>query len=372
MKKILLFVLILGLFAATVVWIRYGGGSAYPDLTTAPALDSKSLETVLAYAEPIGGVAVDRRGRIFFAVHPESRPRGNKLLEYVDGAAVPYPSGAAQQELFDTVQAIAIDRFDRLWTIDHGNHGLRRPRIIAIDLDSGKVLRDQSLDSDVAPPGSFLQDIEVSFDGRTIAIADASFWRKSPAIIIYDVESGQARRVLENHVSVSAESYLIHSQSQDMAFLGGMIAMRGGVNGLAFSTDWLYFSAISGSGLFRVRLSDLRNAEMPTSQLGARVERYSDKPLSNGLTIDLNGNVYVTDIEHSAIFIIGAGHSPRTLIQSPALRWPNAMSFGPDGYIFVSDSALPELILQNREHIDANGPYRVFRFRPGFAGIPGQ
>ena len=57
----------------------------------------------VTYPEPIGNVAVSRDGRIFFTIHPEGRTQGNKLLEWVDGAAEPYPSGTVQPHLFDTV-----------------------------------------------------------------------------------------------------------------------------------------------------------------------------------------------------------------------------------------------------------------------------
>ena len=372
MKKILLFLLILMLVGTTVVWIRYGGGAPYPDLSTAPVLRADALEDVLEFAEPVGNVAVNREGRIFFTIHPESRPVGNKLMEYVRGAAVPFPSGAAQSELFDTVLGLAIDRFNRLWTIDHGNHGMRPARIVAIDLDTNVVIREQTLSPDIAPAGSFLQDLQVSADGGTVVIADASFWRKSPAIIVYDVETGDARRVLESHASVSAEDYMIRSQDRDMKFLGGVASLRGGIDGIALGPEWLYYGALSGSGLFRIRLSDLRNADLPPSQLANRIERYSDKPLSDGLSVDIHGNVYITDVEHSSVFVVGAQRTLETLIQSPDIRWPDALSFGPDGYLYLADSALPELILQSREHIEASGPYRIFRFRPGFEGVPGQ
>ena len=372
MKNILLSIIIIVLVGTVVLWARYGGGVPYPDLSTAPVLDDDALEEVLTYAEPVGNVAVNREGRIFFTVHPESRPQGNKLLEYVRGAAVPYPSGAAQAELFDTVLGVAIDRCNRLWTIDHGNHGLRTARIVAIDLDTGEVLRNQALGPDIAPMGSFLQDLQVSADGNTIVIADASFWRKSPAIIVYDVETGDARRVLESHESVSAEDYMIRNNDRDMEFLGGIVALRGGIDGIALGPTWLYYGAISGSGLYRVRLRDLRDRSLPPGQLANRVERVSDKPLSDGMSIDVEGNVYITDIEHNSIFVAGPGRVPRTLLRSPAMRWPDALSFGPDGYLYVADSALAELILQSREHIEASGPYRIFRFKPGTAGTPGQ
>ena len=372
MKNTLLSILVLALVGTIIVWARYGGGTPYPDLSTAPVLNASALEEVLSYSEPVGNVAVNRDGRIFFTVHPESRPKGNKLLEYVRGAAVPFPSGAAQGELFDTVLGIAIDRYNRLWTIDHGNHGLRSARIVAIDLDTNEVLRNQALSPEIAPMGSFLQDLQVSADGNTIVIADASFWRKSPAIIVYDVETGDARRVLESHASVAAEDYMIRNNGRDMEFLGGIVALRGGIDGIALGPKWLYYGAISGSGLYRVRLRDLRDRSLPPGQLANRVERVSDKPLSDGMSIDDEGNIYITDIEHNSIFIAGPGRVPRTLIRSPEIRWPDALSFGPGGYLYVADSALAELILQSREHIEASGPYRIFRFKPGTAGSPGQ
>lgn len=372
MKKILLFLFVLVLIGTMVLWVRYGGGSPYPDLSTAPALNSTSLEQVLEYAEPVGNVAVNRDGRIFFTVHPESRPTGNKLLEFVRGAAIPFPSGAEQAELFDTVLGVAIDRFNRLWTIDHGNHGTRPARIVAIDLDKNIVIREQVLPPEIAPIGSFLQDLQVSADGRTIVIADASLWRKSPAIIVYDVETGESRRVLESHPSLSAEDYLIRNGGREMEYLGGVVALRGGIDGIALGPDWLYYGALSGSGLYRILLRDLRDKRLPPGQLANRVERFSDKPLSDGLSTDIEGNVYITDIEHNSVFVVGPGRDLETLIQSNSVRWPDALSFGPDGYLYLADSALSELILQSREHIEANGPYRIFRFKPGVDGVPGQ
>lgn len=372
MKKILLFLLILTIVVTTVAWIRYGGGDPYPDLSTTPLLNSTDLEEVLSYSEPIGNVAVSANGRIFFTVHPESRPKGNRLLEYVDGASLPYPNVESQLELFDTVLGVVIDQKNRLWTIDHGNHGLHSARLLAFDLDTGAILRDQTFAPDIAPIGSFLQDLQVSGDGRTIVIADASFWRKRPSLIIYDVESASARRVLETDPSVSAEHFKIRSQDHEMSFFGGVFSLRGGVDGIALGPEWLYFGALSGSGLYRVRLTELRNERLPDAQLSARVERVATKPLSDGFSIDNDGNVYLTDVEHSSIFIVDSGGNAKTLIQSSQIRWPDALSFGPEGWLYIADSALPELVLKSREHIQSHKPYKVFRFKPGSAGTPGQ
>jgi len=372
MKKILLFFLLLALVMTTVAWIRYGGGDLYPDLSTPPLLSENALEEVLSYPQPIGNVAVNKSGRVFFTVHPEARPQGNRLLEYVDGASVPYPDGASQRRLFDTVLGVAIDRFNRLWTIDHGNHGFRSARLLAFDLDNGDLIHDHRFTESIAPLGSFLQDLQVSADGTTIVIADASFWRKQPAIIVYDIESGIARRAIESHSSVSAENFVIRNGNQTMTYGGGVVSLRGGIDGIALGEKWLYFGALSGSGLYRVRLGDLLDLSATYSQIAARVERYTSKPLSDGLSLDNEGSVYITDVEHNAIFRVSGDRELRTLIRSGKVRWPDALSFGPDGWLYIADSALSDVILQSHEHIKSRGPYKIFRFQPGAEGTPGQ
>jgi hypothetical protein len=109
---------------AVLLRVRYGGGQPYPDLNTPPLLPESALEVVVEHPEPIGNVAVDRDGRLFFTVHPESRPERLKLLEWRDGRARPYPSDQAQERL-DTPLGVTIDSKQRLWVVDHGTHGLR-------------------------------------------------------------------------------------------------------------------------------------------------------------------------------------------------------------------------------------------------------
>jgi len=373
-KKFLLVLLIVTLALAIGLRVRYGGGEPYPDLSTEPLIEESALEEVLAYSEPIGNVAVSHEGRIFFTVHPESRPQGNKLLELVADAAVPYPDGASQQELFSTVLGLVVDERNILWTIDHGNHGINDARLLAFDLATGEVAHEHYFMPEIAPNGSFLQDLQVSPDGQTIVIADASFWRKAPALIVYDIQSKTARRTLESHESVTPENYLIRNPLKDMTFMGGLVSLKGGVDGIAFDADgdWLYYAAINQSGLYRVRLDDLRNAELSPEELGKHVERFSNKPLSDGLSTDTAGNVYITDVEHGSVFIVGPDRNPKTLLSADRIRWADALSFGPGGWLYLADSAIPEQLLRSKAYIEAKGPYHIFRFQPGFEGIPGR
>ena len=90
------------------------------------------------------------------------------------------------------------------------------------------------------------------------------------------------------------------------------------------------------------------------------------------MSIDVEGNVYITDIEHNAINITGFDRETKTLLRSAKIRWPDALSFGPDGWLYVADSDLADVILMTRAHIKSQGPYRIFRFQVGVEGTPGQ
>jgi len=374
LRNFLIFLLAMCLGAGVFVRVRYGGGERYQDLSTPPLLKGVLLEEVLQYPEPIGNVAVSRDGRIFFTVHPESRPQGNKLLEWVAGAAVPYPSGTVQPHLFDTVLGITIDRQQRLWCIDHGKQGFAQPRLLAFDLRSGDLVHDHEFRDDIAPTGSFLQDLRVSPDGQHVVITDSSIWRKKPALIVYDIAGRKARRILESHKSVVAENYLIQNSIKDLSFLGGMYTLKSGVAGIAIDArnEWLYYAATNHGGLYRIRMPYVTDAALPASELATHIERFSDKPLSDGLVSDMAGNIYITDVEHNAVSIVGRNRQPKTLIQSPDIRWASAISFGPDGHLYVADSAFPELVLETKGHIAAAGPFMIYRFAARHIGEPGH
>lgn len=357
------------------VRLRYGGGEPYPDLSTPPILPDSALEVAASYREPIGNVAVSPDGRLFFTAHPEARPVGPRLLEWADGEARAYPDMARQAELFQTPLGVAVDRFNRLWTIDPADHGSGTARLLAFDLATGEVVFDHRFDDDVAPLGSFLQDLQVAPDGSTVYIADVSFWRKSPALVVVNVASGTARRVLERDPSVLPQDWIVTTPAKRMVFFGGLAALKPGVDGIAVSTDgdWLAYAAMTHDRLYRVPTAPLRDAALSESAVASRVEDLGPKPLSDGLSADTAGGVWITDVEHGAVLRRAPDGRLETWIRSPRVRWADGLSWGPDGWLYLADSAIPEQMLRSREHIASAAPYFIWRFRPtGITGVPGQ
>ncbi len=376
MKKLLLGFLLaagllLGVLAATVR-IRYGGPVvSFPPRTTLPLLPASAVEKVAVLPEAPGNIAVSAEGRVFFNFHPEGRP-ALPVVEWVDGKADPFPDAAF--DLYDNVFSVRIDRQGRLWTLGTGFHGLRPPRLLAFDLATRKVVHRWDVPRDVAGLGSYVQDFQVSPDGKHVYLADIGVLSKKPALLVHDVDAMTGRRLLEGDPSVTDRPYLIDAKGTEMLLLGGLYPMHPALDsiGLDAGGEWLYFGPMSHETLFRVRTRDLLDASLSRPELSKRVEEYGTKPQSDGISLDTAGNVYLTDVEHGALSILSPDRTLRTLVKDPRWRWPDGLSFGPGDWLYVTDSDLPDIMLKSRSHMTRSAPYFIWRFRTGIPGTPGH
>lgn len=357
-----------------VLHLQFRHAEPYPNLNSAPLLPATALQAAVVSERPIGNAAVSASGRIFYTIHPESQPDYPKLLEWVDGKAVPYPATDQQPALFSAPLGVAIDQQQRLWVIDPANHGLGRATLVAFDLNHDKTVHRYQFSRAVAPLGSFLQDLQISSDGRWIYIADVGFWPMRPALVVYDSETGRAHRALERHPSVMPQDYLIRTKIRDMRFIAGLVNMKTGVDGIALSLDdsWLYYGAMNHDTLYRIPTSALQDATLDQQRLAAQIEEVGRKPLNDGLSIDTRNGVYLTDVENQSVMYLSRSGALSTVIQSPQIRWSDGLSYGPDGWLYLADSAIPHLILSTPAQIRQQAPYYIWRFPAPTAGRPGQ
>jgi sugar lactone lactonase YvrE len=365
---------LLGVVSVVGLRLWFGSGVPYKNLTTAPAIEEPGLDAVLSHALPVGGLAVSGTERIFFTTHAEIGAEGPRVFEWRDGEARPFPDARIQAAVFDTPAALAIDGQDRLWVIDPARHGLGRPRIVAIDLASGLVVHEHVFPREIAPRGSFLHDLQVDPSGRMVYIADASLWPRSPALVVYDSLTRQSWRRLEQHRALRAQDWLIKTPVREMRYIASLLPYKPGLHGLALDPTgrWLYLGAMAHDSLFRVPTAALADLSLDDAELGAQVDAVGTKPLSDGLEADLAGNVYITDVEHGAVLRLDPSGQLRTIVRSPRIRWATSLSFGPGGWLYVSDSALPETLFESSGQVADRGPYQVFRFRPGAGTVTGR
>ncbi|MGJ8667854.1 MAG: SMP-30/gluconolactonase/LRE family protein [Oceanococcus sp.] len=370
-------VLLLVGILATFLHLRYGGGSAFPDRSGDALWSESQLEVAANLDYPAGNIAVTPSGRVFFTLHPEARPPVN-IVEWRDEKAHAWPSenmqpGGSHPDALHEVLSIRIDQQNRLWALDNGTHGLKAGRLLAFDLDSGKLVHNYSFPRELAGLGSHLNDFQVSPDGETIYIADASFFAKTPAILVYDVVQKQARRVIEQHESVDAEHYLPVVQGRAMQAFG-LVTIRPGVDSIALSPggDWLYFAPVTNNYMYRVATRLLRDPTRDSKSITSRIKRLGLKTMSDGLTTDQSGNIYISDLEHSAILRMSPKGELTTLLKTEKLRWPDGFSFGPDGWLYVTASSLHQVIGLPPSSVKKHAPYQVFRIKTDALGRIGH
>ncbi|MEL6870838.1 MAG: L-dopachrome tautomerase-related protein [Pseudomonadota bacterium] len=352
-------------FALLLLAVRliYGGGNPARDVNTPAQLDAEQLDIVFSYDQPIGDIAVTGPGEIFFTVHPAAKPAGNKLLRIVDDIALPFPDGKTQQQGLQTPLGLFADNNSRLWVIDHANHATGSVRLSAFSIDSGERVYEHTFASDIAPLGALLQHLVVSRDGQFVMIADTSIVRRSPALIVHDTSSKTSRRMLEQDSGITSQDFLINNSFRPMRFFSGLFSLMPGLTALAIDSEetWLYLAAMSNDGLYRVPLSIVTDPAANANDIETAVERYSDKPLSDGLYAGSDGDVYITDIEHHSIVRASNTRRLQTLMQSTRMRWPAALAVDDTGALYVGDSALPLYLFGAPGAVDTHKPYHIFR-----------
>ena len=136
--------------------------------------------------------------------------------------------------------------------------------------------------------------------------------------------------------------------------------------------EWLYYGPLNGTKLYRVKIADLLNENLPENQLIKEIETYSEKPNNGGLSIDEKGNIYLTAMESSSIAVILAkDRTVHPLFKDQKLSWPDGVSYNEnDGYMYVSAAQVHLGAAFNHGKNKSRAPYYIFRFKPLEKGVP--
>ena len=381
MKKILyiLATSTLILVSALLITIKfiYGGGEAFPDRSASPTFNAQHLEVVAELPMPPGNLALTPKGRLFFTFHPEAKPKVN-VVELVGNTPQPFPSldwqpGGEQELAFQEILSMRVDRQNRLWLLDNAVHGLGQPRLLAFDIDSKKLVHHFDFPADIFGLGSHANDFQVDVSGRYIYLADASLLARTPAIVVYDTHTQSARRVLESHVSVMPEYFIPEVDGHPMEIFG-VFTVNPGVDSIALSRDGaqLFYAAVTAQKMYKVDTASLINTDLSAQELAGKVTILGEKTMSDGISSDNAGNVYISDFEHNAILRMDPQGKLETLIKDKRIHWPDGFSFGPNDWLYFTDSALNHVIGKTPQYILGHAPYHIFRFKPGTSAYPGH
>lgn len=192
-----------------------------------------------------------------------------------------------------------------------------------------------------------------------------------------DLRSGKARRVLVDQPSLLASGVSAVVGGKTIRTLDG----QGQQHALAIALDpvtidpeyqWVYFGAMTGSTLYRIPAAVLADEQSSDAEKARAIETYGPKVMSDGISIDSAGNVYVSDLAANAVGVTSQGRY-RTLVELPAeASWPDGFAFSADGWVYLTMNQLDRTATLNGGQEQGVAPYRLVRFRPLAPGAIGR
>ena len=322
-----------------------------------------TIELVQAFEHQVTGISVSEDNRIFVNFPRWTEDNAISVAELVDGGVKPYPNeewnawrNAKKDEITPNdhwvcVQSIVADGRGSLWVLDpaapaQAHMVAQGPKLVQISLANDQVAKVIAFDEDVAPQGSYLNDVRFSNDGKYAYITDSGV---VGALLVVDIAAGKTVRLLDGDPSTQMKKGLNVS-------VDGKVLRRPDGRGVEFSADgielsgdgkYLYWQAIKGDQLYRIPTDTLLGAGLRGEDVSGAVEPYGTNGVNDGLLIARGTeDMYLTSVQDNAIKVRtlseGPGAAIRTVVQDERLRWPDTFSQGPDGTIYVTTSHIQD------------------------------
>jgi sugar lactone lactonase YvrE len=335
-----------------------------------------------------GNITFTPAGRMIVSVHPRA-PSQIRVGEVTSaGTLKPFPNQAwntpraGTEEYLDSVLGLRGDENGVVWMLDLGMRDKIRPKIVGWNTRTDRLERIYFLPAEVLLPTSEPNDLVVDLKNRAFYIADEGAGMAGDgtqaALIVIDMQTGAGRRLLNNHFSTRTENIPVHVEGRDLVRTemdGRRIPHRVGADGIAADRafEWLYYGALTGRRVYRVRIADLLNQSLGEAALSKKVEVYAQKPVSGGMSIDAAGNLYLTEVESAAVGVIpAAGRRYRRHTADAAMIWPDGLSYSPDGSLYVTADQLPRAAVFNEGVARFQPPFLIYRFPPLAPGRVGH
>ncbi len=313
--------------------------------------DPITLEPIASSEAQWTGIAVADNDRIFVNYPRWSDNVPISVAELLDGKPTPFPNrsmnawkpGKDPETHLICVQALYVDEKNRLWILDPANPLFKGvipggPKLLQVDLSTDRVVRTYRFDSEIAPEGSYLNDVRIDTQRDFAYITDSG----EGALIALDLKKGDARRVLDDHRSTTSEDVVLT--------IGGSKWLPEGTtpqvhaDGIAYDpgADMVYYQALTGRTMYRIPGASLRQFQLSEDSVASTVETVGQTGASDGLIFGPDGKIYISALEHDAIFRTTPDGEVETVVQSKAIAWPDSFSFGPSGQLYFTTARIHE------------------------------
>ena len=327
---------------------------------------------------PPGNIAITPEGRIFMSQH-QFYGAPLRVVEVLDdGSVTPFPDQAWSSQPdqtgvgLNTVLGLRSDQDGILWMLDRSAGEGQPGKIVGWDTENEELYQVIYLPQPIISSSPFLNDLAVDLEHNAIYITDTAGGEDS-ALIVVDLITGFSRRVLEGDISTRPEDIPIIINERLINLAGNPAKI--GANPITIDPDneWVYYAPMSGRSLYRIATEDLLDQSLSPEALSNRVERYGDKPICDGITVDGAGNVYITSITENAIGVVDQTGKYEILYQDDKLlSWTDGMAFSSDNYIYATVTQLQNSPPLNNGENDFQPPFYIVKFPALSSGKVGR
>ncbi|WP_299311660.1 L-dopachrome tautomerase-related protein [uncultured Aquimarina sp.] len=321
-----------------------------PEITKIEEVIKKVTEAEIIFSSQDvrpGNLALTANGRLFVSMNPLMSPTTKVFELNTDGknSAIAYPNeklSTGDNSILKGVIGIRADSKGNLYLLD-----MLAKQFIVWNTKTEKLVKRMPLAKDVVVPTSFLQDFIIDEKHNRLIIADMTQGDlKSapiPAFIVVDIETGASKRMAKSHPSMMPE-------------IEGGFAL----NPIAIDPnfEYVYFGALNGRTIYRVPAANFND----NTSLTNNIEKFGTKSFCDGMAVDDNENVYVTNVEKTEISVFNKKDGFRTLATLPkGQSWPDGLYVANDGYVYGTVDQLNRTAALNKGDDISTGPYLVIR-----------
>lgn len=341
-----------------------------------------SVEVFAKTNQAVGNITFTNTGDLVYSHHPFFAPENRvMIMNAKTKVSKPFPNKAwntprdTDDNYLSNVLGIRNDENGIVWMIDMAQRNNVTPKIVGWNTKTDQLERIYYLPKSAVPKIAQPNDMVVDTKHGYFIIADEGIGNggdgSQAAFIIVDMKTGKTRRILEGTRTTKPENTPTVIKGKHLAVNGKDLLV--GNDGITADKDfeYIYYGPLNGTKIYRIKTLDLINDAFTDEDLDSKIETYSEKPNNGGMSIDVEGNIYLTALEtNSVAVVLSNDKSVKTMTADKNMVWPDGVSYNHvDGYMYVSAAQVNKGAVFNDGKDQSTKPFYIFRFKPLVKGV---
>ena len=329
-----------------------------------------------------GGMTITPSGSTIISLHQYQNTKLRVVEILPDGQVLAFPNDAISRSepgapfTLDAVLGMQCDKKGVVWMLDNGRRSEVVPKLVGWDSSNNELVKIIYLPAPTTRETSFLNDLALDPAEPFAYITDPGAGKDS-ALIVVDLTTGLARRVLEGHFSVISTGMDIVIDGKPLAVKrpdGSSVKPMAGAGPIAVDRKgrWVYFGASAAEILYRIRTEHLRDTSLGRLDLESRIEGYAARPPCDGISMDSKDNIYISDVRTKSIGVLHPDKTYEAYVTDDRFLWPDGLCFGNDGRLYFYASQLHLMAPYNAGRDLTQPPFIIYKVKALAAGSVGR